>query len=140
MKTPTSLNARALLLAALTATTVLAQTGSGADKRVINIQGASAGNLRTGPLNFTGYTSDAINEGLDTLRTTTDLAERQGAVAQISMDISENLPNLFTGYTLTDVAVRDVVKNVDGWTFPDGSEGDGVPGAQAMWGFVWTTE
>ena len=54
MKTPTSLNARALLLAALTATTVFAQTGSGADKRVINIQGASTGNLRTGPLNFTG--------------------------------------------------------------------------------------
>jgi peptide/nickel transport system substrate-binding protein len=93
-----------------------------------------------GPLNFTGYTSPEIDEGLDTLRTTTDLAERQGAVAQISMDISENLPNLFTGYTLTDIAVRDVVKNVDGWTFPDGSEGDGVPGAQAMWGFVWTTE
>ncbi|WP_288481537.1 LptA/OstA family protein [uncultured Deinococcus sp.] len=54
MKTPTTLPARALLLAALTATTVLAQTGSGADKRVINIQGASTGNLRTGPLNFTG--------------------------------------------------------------------------------------
>jgi len=93
-----------------------------------------------GPLNFTGYTSTAIDEGLETLRTTTDLAERQGAVAQISMDVSENLPNLFTGYTLTDIAVKDVVKNVDGWTFPDGSEGDGVPGAQAMWGFVWTTE
>ena len=54
MKTPTSPNARALLLAALTATTVFAQTGSSADKRVINIQGASTGNLRTGPLNFTG--------------------------------------------------------------------------------------
>ena len=54
MKTPTSPNARALLLAALTATTVFAQTGSGADKRVINIQGAPTGNLRTGPLNFTG--------------------------------------------------------------------------------------
>ncbi|KQR15573.1 LptA/OstA family protein [Deinococcus sp. Leaf326] len=54
MKTPTLLPTRALLLAALTATTVLAQTGSSADKRVINIQGASTGNLRTGPLNFTG--------------------------------------------------------------------------------------
>ncbi|MFC5848510.1 LptA/OstA family protein [Deinococcus petrolearius] len=52
MKTPTPLKTRALLLAALTATTVLAQTGT--DKRVINIQGASTGNLRTGPLNFTG--------------------------------------------------------------------------------------
>ena len=54
MKTPTSPNARALLLVALTATTVFAQTGSGADKRVINIQGAPTGNLRNGPLNFTG--------------------------------------------------------------------------------------
>ena len=93
-----------------------------------------------GPLNFTGYTSTAIDEGLDTLRTTTDVEERKAAVEQISMDISENVPNLFTGYTLTDVAVRDVVKNVDGWTFPDGAEGDGVPGAQTMWGEVWTTE
>ena len=93
-----------------------------------------------GPLNFTGYTSPAIDEGLDTLRTTTDVEERKAAVEQIGMDISENVPNLFTGYTLTDVAVRDVVKNVDGWTFPDGAEGDGVPGAQAMWGEVWTTE
>ena len=25
------------------------------------------------------------------------------------------------------IAVRDVVKNVDGWTFPDGTEGDGAP-------------
>ncbi|RBY74675.1 hypothetical protein DQ239_18925 [Blastococcus sp. TF02-09] len=93
-----------------------------------------------GPLNFTGYTSSAIDEGLETLRTTTDVAERQAAVEAIGMDIAENVPNLFTGYTLTDVAVRDVVKNVDGWTFPDEAEGDGVPGATTMWGEVWTTE
>jgi peptide/nickel transport system substrate-binding protein len=36
--------------------------------------------------------------------------------------------------------VRDVVKNIDGWTFPDDSKGDGVPGATTMWGEVWTTE
>ena len=93
-----------------------------------------------GPLNFTGYTSPEIDEGLDTLRTTTDLEARKAAVEAIGMDIAENVPNLFTGYTLTDVAVRDVVKNVDGWTFPDESEGDGVPGATTAWGEVWTTE
>ena len=93
-----------------------------------------------GPLNFTGYTSPVIDEGLDTLRTTTDVEARKAAVEEIGMDIAENVPNVFTGYTLTDIAVRDVVKNVDGWVFPDGTEGDGVPGAQAMWGFVWTTE
>ncbi len=94
-----------------------------------------------GPLNFTGYTSDVIDENLEILRTTTDQEERQAAVEAISLDISENVPNLFTGYTLTNIAVRDTVKNVDGWTFPDGeTAGEGVPGATAMWGHVWTTE
>ncbi|MBJ7451871.1 MAG: hypothetical protein JHC71_07265, partial [Blastococcus sp.] len=93
-----------------------------------------------GPLNFTGYTSPVITEQLEALRTTTDLEERKAAVAAISLDISENVPNVFTGYTLTDVAVRDVVKNIDGWTFPDDTPGDGVPGAATMWGHVWTTE
>jgi peptide/nickel transport system substrate-binding protein len=94
----------------------------------------------SGPLNFTGYTSSVIDEGLETLRTTTDLDERKAAVADISMDISENIPNLFTGYTLTDVAVRDAVKNVDGWVFPDDTKGDGVPGATTMWAHVWVTD
>ncbi len=93
----------------------------------------------SGPLNFTSYTSEAIDAGLQTLRTTADLEDRKAAVADISMDISENIPNLFTGYTLTDVAVRDVVKNVDGWEFPDGTKGDGVPGATTMWAHVWAT-
>jgi len=93
-----------------------------------------------GPLNFTGYSSPEIDEGLETLRTTADLEERKAAVEQISLDISANVPNLFTGYTLTDVAVREEVKNVDGWTFPDDTVGDGVPGATTMWGHVWTAE
>ncbi len=93
-----------------------------------------------GPLNFTGYSSPVIEQGLETLRTTADLDERKAAVADISLDISENLPNLFTGYTLTDVAVREAVKNVDGWEFPDGTPGDGVPGAQTMWVSVWVTD
>jgi len=92
-----------------------------------------------GPLNFTGYTSAAIDDGLDTLRTTTDIEERKAAVEAIGMDIAENVPNVFTGYTLTDVAVQEEVKNVDGWTFPDDTAGDGVPGATTMWGHVWTT-
>lgn len=41
-----------LLVAALAATTVLAQSGS--EKRIINIQGAPRGDLRTGPLTFSG--------------------------------------------------------------------------------------
>jgi peptide/nickel transport system substrate-binding protein len=93
-----------------------------------------------GPLNFTAYSSPEIDAALETLRTTTDLEQRKEAVAEISMQVSENVPNLFTGYTLTDVGVRDVVKNVDGWEFPDGTAGDGVPGATTMWGFVWLAD
>lgn len=57
MKTP--LNPKVLLLAALTVTpvltqTVLAQTATGSEKRILNIQGAPTGNIRTGPLTFRG--------------------------------------------------------------------------------------
>ncbi|MGY2130431.1 ABC transporter substrate-binding protein [Blastococcus sp. SYSU DS0617] len=93
-----------------------------------------------GPLNFTGYTSPEIDENLEILRTTTDLAERQDAVEEISLHLAENVPNVYTGYTLTDIAVQEEVKNVGGWEFPDGTPGNGVPGATAMWGHVWIAE
>ncbi|MDT0278157.1 ABC transporter substrate-binding protein [Blastococcus goldschmidtiae] len=93
-----------------------------------------------GPLNFTDYTDPVIDEQLEVLRSTTDLEERQAAVEEISLHLSENVPNLFTGYTLTDIAVQEELKNVDGWEFPDGTAGDGVPGATAMWGEVWLAE
>ncbi|WP_141437023.1 ABC transporter substrate-binding protein [Blastococcus aggregatus] len=93
-----------------------------------------------GPLNVTGYSSPEIDEQLEVLRTTTDLEERKAAVEEISLVLSEAVPNLFTGYTLTDIAVQERVKNVDGWTFPDDTKGEGVPGATAMWGHVWVTD
>ena len=96
--------------------------------------------LTPGALNFTGYTSPEIDEQLQVLRTTTDLEARKDAVEAISMEVSENVPNLFTGHNLTDIAVRDVVKNVDGWTFPDGTPGDGVPSGSAMWGHAWLAD
>jgi peptide/nickel transport system substrate-binding protein len=50
------------------------------------------------------------------------------------------VPITFTGGTLSVIAVKDVIKNVDGWVFPDGSEGNGTPDGTAMWGHVWDTE
>jgi peptide/nickel transport system substrate-binding protein len=89
------------------------------------------------PLNFTRFTDPKIDKALDTLRTTTDFATRKAAVEDISMVLAENVPNTFTAATLTVIAVQDKVKNVDGWTFPDGTKGEGVPGATTMWGHVW---
>ena len=92
------------------------------------------------PLNFTRFTDPRIDEALDTLRTTADGATRQAAVEDISMVLAEEVPNTFTAATLTVLAVQDQVKNVDGWTFPDGTVGEGVPGATTMWGHVWLAE
>ena len=80
-----------------------------------------------GPLSFTGYTSAETDAALETLRGTTDLEGSKAAVESGSMDVSGNVPNPFTGY-------------VDGWEFPDGTAGNGVPGASTMWCHVWTTE
>jgi peptide/nickel transport system substrate-binding protein len=93
-----------------------------------------------GPLNFTAYTSPVIDEQLEVLRTTTDVDERKAAVEEISMDLAESVPQLFTGHALSVIAVDDVVKNVDGWTFPDGTEGNGTPSATTMLSHVWMTE
>jgi peptide/nickel transport system substrate-binding protein len=93
-----------------------------------------------GPLNFTGYNSPVIDEQLEVLRTTTDIDERKGAAEKISLDLAENVPNLYQGYALTVVAVQDSVKNVGGWVFPDGTEGNGAASATTMWGQVWKTE
>jgi peptide/nickel transport system substrate-binding protein len=96
--------------------------------------------FQAGPSNFTGYTDPEIDEQIEVLKTQTDVAARKAAVEAISLKLAEDVPNLFTGSTLADVAVRDAVKHVDGWTFPDGTPGDGVPGAQVMWGHVWLAE
>ena len=91
----------------------------------------------TGPLNFTRFTDARIDEQVTVLRTTTDLDLRKQAVEKISMVLAEMVPNTFTAGTLTLLAAHDDVKNLDGWTFPDGTKGEGVPGATTMWGHVW---
>jgi peptide/nickel transport system substrate-binding protein len=93
-----------------------------------------------GPLNMTAFQSPEIDEQLDILRTTTDLEARKAAVEAIGLIINENVPNTFAGGTLTVMAAREEVKNIDGWVFPDGTTGNGAESAQVMWGHVWLAE
>lgn len=90
-------------------------------------------------INFTRFTDPSIDENLERLAASSDLEERQALVEEISMTVNENFPMNYHGSTLSVLAARDVVKNLDGWTFPDGTVGSGVPGATTMWAFVWTT-
>ncbi|WP_143030309.1 ABC transporter substrate-binding protein [Blastococcus aurantiacus] len=93
-----------------------------------------------GPLNMTAFQSPEIDEQLEILRTTTDVEERKAAVEAIGEVLNENVPNTYSGGTLTVMAARDVVRNLDGWVFPDDTKGNGAASAQVMWGHVWTTE
>jgi peptide/nickel transport system substrate-binding protein len=93
-----------------------------------------------GPLNMTAFQSPEIDEQLDVLKTTTDIDARKAAVEAIGEVLNENVPNTFSGGTLTVMATREAVKNLDGWVFPDGTEGNGAASSQVMWGHVWVTD
>jgi peptide/nickel transport system substrate-binding protein len=96
--------------------------------------------FQPGPLNMTAFQSPEIDEQLEILKATADLDERKAAIEEIGLILNENVPNTFAGGTLTVMAARDAVKNLDGWVFPDGTLGNGAANASAMWGHVWTTE
>ena len=96
--------------------------------------------FQPGVPNVTEFTDPRIDAALETMRGSTDVEERKAAAEEVSLVLAEEVPITFTGGTLTVVAVRDVIKNVDGWVFPDGDEGNGTPDGTAMWGHVWTTE
>ncbi|MBN2624453.1 MAG: hypothetical protein JXA83_13835 [Acidimicrobiales bacterium] len=91
-------------------------------------------------INFTRFTDPSIEENLDALAASADLEERRGLVEEISLTVNENVPMTYHGSTLAVLGARDAVKGLDAWTFPDGGEGSGTPGATTMWGAVWTTE
>ena len=56
------------------------------------------------------------------------------------MTINEGFPLSYYGSTLAVLAAQENVKNIDGWTFPDGTKGQGTPGATTQWANVWRTE
>jgi peptide/nickel transport system substrate-binding protein len=90
--------------------------------------------------NFTRFTHPDVDAALEELAASTDIDERKQLVEEIMLTVNEHYPVTYSGSTLAAVAVREHVKNLDGWTFPDGTPGSGVPGATVMWGHVWTTE
>ncbi len=93
-----------------------------------------------GPLNMTAFQSPEIDEQLEILRTTTDTDARKAAVEEIGLVLNENVPNAFSGGTLTVLATKEAIRNLDGWTFLDGTMGNGANASTAMWGHVWRVE
>ncbi|WP_040339605.1 ABC transporter substrate-binding protein [Candidatus Blastococcus massiliensis] len=92
-----------------------------------------------GPLNMSAFQHPDIDEQLDILKSTTDLDERKAAVEEIGLVLNEEAIHTFAGGTLTVLAAREEVKNIDGWVFPDGTKGNGAANADTMWAHVWVT-
>ncbi|HSL58738.1 MAG TPA: ABC transporter substrate-binding protein [Acidimicrobiales bacterium] len=99
------------------------------------------GPVATEPQNFTNYTSASIDDNLTVLRTSTDVDERYAAVESIMLELTEQVPNLWTNGTPTALYARPDVRNLAGWTIPtaDGDEivGSGVLNAEIYWAEVW---
>lgn len=89
------------------------------------------------PLNYTNFTHPVIDKNVEILRLEPDFDARYAAVEDIMMLLTEQVPNTWTGSTPAAVAVQPRVRNIMGWTFPDGTLGDGMPVAQVSWAQVW---
>jgi peptide/nickel transport system substrate-binding protein len=94
----------------------------------------------TNILNFTNWTHPDIVRLIEDLKRTADFEERYEIVEEIGIIINENVPLGFGVGTPTMIGVREAVKNVPGWTFPDGTLGNGHPNAVARWREVWLEE
>ncbi len=79
------------------------------------------------PTNFTNFVHPDIDEALEVLRTSADFDERFAAVEQIHMVLNEEMPYTWGVGTPTTVGAHDRVRNLAGWTFPDGTLGRGTP-------------
>ena len=95
--------------------------------------------VKDSPQNFSRFDDPQVTEDIQALKETTDLAERQELAADAMAIVNEAVPQTYTGGTLSAVAVQDHVKNIDGWTFPDGSEGGTATQGTVVWANVWST-
>jgi peptide/nickel transport system substrate-binding protein len=109
----------------------------GAQDDPYTVLSVAFGDPATQNLNFTNYTNPIIDENLEILRTETDFDTRYAAVEEIMTHFNEAVPNLWTGGTATTVGYLPKINNVDGWKFPDGTQGEGVVSAVVTWGQVW---
>jgi peptide/nickel transport system substrate-binding protein len=89
------------------------------------------------PTNFSRFHTPELGELITQLCTTTDFDVRKDAVEQIMTILAENVPHTWTGNTPNTVGARAALKNIGGWVFPDGTQGDGHPMTVVQWGHVW---
>lgn len=93
------------------------------------------GEVESNVLNWTNFTSPAIDEQVEILRTELDFETRRAAAVEISRITADELPIHWIGSGSTIILAADRVKNIDVFTWPDGT-----PGSRIDRGRVWWTE
>ncbi len=111
------------------------RSGDDTDPSISVAPGAAPPDLS--PLNFTNLFIPEAFGLLVAGQSTLVLEERQAAYAAFSLQMADEMPLVYTGYTATALATLKNVKNVNGWHTPDGDVGRGHPNAEGRYQEVW---
>jgi peptide/nickel transport system substrate-binding protein len=95
------------------------------------------GDPKTFPGNLTNYNNATVNEVIDALRTTPDVAKRAVAIEKLGLKLDEDIPWIWTGSDLGFIAAQTPVKGIATWKLPDGTLGDGAQNGITFWSKVW---
>ncbi|MBK5221441.1 MAG: ABC transporter substrate-binding protein [Acidimicrobiia bacterium] len=98
------------------------------------------GPVPTSSGNFTNFTSPEIDDALERLRGTTDFEERYQAVEDLGLVVAEQVPLTWNQATPTLIGYREDVIGIPTWGFPDGTPGNGTPGASMHFHQVFLTD
>lgn len=113
---------------------------AGVDQDPLSTFQNAFGDPETFLTNLTNYTSPAVDETLEALRTTDVVEERAQAVEDLGLQLAEDLPIYWTGSDLTFIASTEDVHGVASWELPSGNLGDGAAPGITFWSQVWVGE
>ena len=109
----------------------------GADQDPYTTLAPALGDPSTNPGNIANYYTDTIAEQLEILRTSAEFETRYTAVETIMFELADQVPLMWTGGTATSLYADNDVRNLGGWTTPEGALGTGVLGSVIYWSEVW---
>jgi peptide/nickel transport system substrate-binding protein len=87
--------------------------------------------------NYSNFWTPDLHELITELQQTVEFRERYALVEQIGMVINENVPMSYGTSTPVMIGGRQALKNIGGWTAPDGARGDGITFGSTRWSEVW---
>ncbi|MFN8518690.1 MAG: ABC transporter substrate-binding protein [Chloroflexota bacterium] len=88
-------------------------------------------------VNVTDFEDPQFAADLDALRSETDPAARKAIMDRIGLLLNTELPNAWLSSNPVAIVARPELKNLDGWTLPDGSPGFGVVDGVTFLSQVW---